>query len=405
MVSAYGYYQNKSAWPMKKNAKRKKQQQSQPESESKFASEWEKIKSERGLYRFRASGVFFANFRRGGRHYRESLHVTDLALAKRKLATLKSRIDRTDPRFGKISLVEWLKLYFDTLKGAETTLADKGRIIERVKTTWVQARTQPMRDLKRSQIVTWLNEQFGGWSASYYNTALSLLRDAFKAAVQDRVLMDNPIADLQYRRRQRPIRLTPTFAQFGQIIADVRAQKFNREAQESADFLAFMGLAGLGQAEASNITRGHVDLDANRIAIFRRKTTVAFFVPIYPQLRALLEKLCAGKKPHERLFSIKEARKALAQSCKRLGFVRESADGELTPAFTQRSLRRCFVTRALESGIDVQTIARWQGHRDGGKLILDTYGDVTATHSQRMPALLTEETPANVIPLARSQQG
>ena len=73
---------------MKKNAKRNKQQQSQPESESKFASEWEKIKSERGLYRFRASGVFFANFRRGGRHYRESLHVTDLALAKRKLATL-----------------------------------------------------------------------------------------------------------------------------------------------------------------------------------------------------------------------------------------------------------------------------------------------------------------------------
>ena len=75
-----------------KKAKRKKQQQSQPESESKFASEWEKIRSEKGLYRFRANGVFFANFRRGGKHFRESLHVTDLSLAKRKLAALKSRI-------------------------------------------------------------------------------------------------------------------------------------------------------------------------------------------------------------------------------------------------------------------------------------------------------------------------
>src|SRR4029453_12133189 len=102
------------------------------QAESKYALQWEKIKRERGLYRFKRSGVYFANFRRGGKHYRESLHTTDLPLARRKLHDLKSRIDRTDPRFGKISLLEWLKVYFETLKGAEPTLADKWRIIERV---------------------------------------------------------------------------------------------------------------------------------------------------------------------------------------------------------------------------------------------------------------------------------
>jgi hypothetical protein len=56
-----------------------------------------------------------------------------------------------------------------------------------------------------------------------------------------------------------------------------------------------------------------------------------------------------------------------------------------------------FITRCLEKGIDVQTIARWQGHRDGGKLILDTYGHVTAAHTDRMAQMLTEEAPANVV--------
>ena len=37
-----------------------------------------------------------------------------------------------------------------------------------------------------------------------------------------------------------------------------------------------------------------------------------------------------------------------------------------------------FITRAIERGVDVKVIAEWQGHKDGGKLILDTYSTLTA---------------------------
>jgi site-specific recombinase XerD len=47
-----------------------------------------------------------------------------------------------------------------------------------------------------------------------------------------------------------------------------------------------------------------------------------------------------------------------------------------------------FITDALEKGIDVKTIAEWQGHRDGGKLILDTYSHVRRPHHDRMAELL-----------------
>jgi hypothetical protein len=35
-----------------------------------------------------------------------------------------------------------------------------------------------------------------------------------------------------------------------------------------------------------------------------------------------------------------------------------------------------FITRAIERGVDVKVIAEWQGHKDGGKLILDAYSHV-----------------------------
>jgi hypothetical protein len=56
-----------------------------------------------------------------------------------------------------------------------------------------------------------------------------------------------------------------------------------------------------------------------------------------------------------------------------------------------------FITRAIEKGIDVKVIAHWQGHKDGGKLILDTYSHVNPVHSQRMAQLMTDVEPENVL--------
>ena len=59
-----------------------------------------------------------------------------------------------------------------------------------------------------------------------------------------------------------------------------------------------------------------------------------------------------------------------------------------------------FITRAIERGVDVKVIAEWQGHKDGGKLILDTYSHVNRAHSQRMAQLMTDGLPENVVPIS-----
>ena len=69
-------------------------------------------------------------------------------------------------------------------------------------------------------------------------------------------------------------------------------------------------------------------------------------------------------------------------------------------SFSQRSLRRMFITRALERGVDVKIVAEWQGHKDGGKLILDTYSHVNRVYSQRMAEPMTDKEPENVVAFA-----
>jgi integrase len=339
---------------------------------------WEKISRAIGLYRYVPNGRYFARVRYRGKLHRKSLETSDSALAKRRLAEFRQTLERTDAASGNKSFAAVLDDYRATLIGAKSTVEDKNVIIDRIKSMLLGAETLPLRELRTSQIKAWLATHYGYKSASYYNSALMLVRDALDAAVRDRVIAENPAKELKYRKRKTPIRLTPTFEQFKQIVAEIRAQKFNQVAEQSGDFIEFLGLAGLGAAEAAALTRADVDFEAGQIIAYRHKTSAGFAVPIYPQLRPLLEKLCAGKAHKERLFQINEARKALTNACVRLGLAH----------FTHRSLRRMFITRAIELGVDVKTIAQWQGHRDGGLLILKAYSHVRPIHSQRMAQLI-----------------
>ena len=247
------------------------------------------------MYRYEPSGQYFARVRFRGKLYRRKLDTADLSLAKRKLRTFKDDLERTDAAKGNTSFAAVLEAYEGTLTGADSTLEDKRAIIAKLKQTWFGVDTLPLRTVKPSEVKRWLSENYGKKSASYYNSALTVVRAAFDVAVNDKIISESPAKGLTYHKRSKPIRLTPTFDQFKAIVADIRAQKFHREAEQSADFVEFLGLAGLGQAEATAITRAHVDLEAGRIIVYRCKTDTGFAVPIYPQLRPLVEKLCKGK--------------------------------------------------------------------------------------------------------------
>ena len=192
---------------------------------------------------------------------------------------------------------------------------------------WPTGELTQVGKVKPSDCDVWLSRySFGSASRNLY---IGCLKERFALAVRDRVIVTSPAAHLKSVKREKPIRLTPSFEQFKAIIADVRAQQFNADAQDSADFLEFLGLAGLGQAEGGSLARTDIDFEGQRIITFRHKTATGFAVPLFPQLRPLLERLCHGKAHDERVFRIADAKKSLAGACRRLGY----------PLFSQR-LRR-----------------------------------------------------------------
>ncbi|PYJ10671.1 MAG: hypothetical protein DMF06_05665 [Verrucomicrobia bacterium] len=340
-------------------------------------SAFEKVRGIECLYRYRPTGAYYARFQINGKEVRKSLRTDDRQVAKRALAREQGKQAKIDPAAGKITLASLADRYLKTVSGSQSTIEEKKHVCERVKDEWPEGSTISIHKVVPSQVETFLAQyRFGPCS---YNAHLVAIRAMFRMAVADRLLSESPAEHLRGRKRNKPMRLTPTREQFESIIADVRAQTYNADAQDSADFLEFLGRAGLGQAEAAAIKRTDVDLERAVIHTFRWKTRTAFDVPIYPSLRPLVERLLAAPPNKDgRLLRISDAKKALAGACKRLGF----------PRFSQRSLRRMFITTAIERGADVKVIAEWQGHTDGGTQVLKNYSHVNRAHSDRMAQLM-----------------
>ena len=340
------------------------------------------------LYRYSSNGVYYARIKASSKEIRQSLRTTDKALAKRNLAALKDKLRQIDRSKSKITLAELCDQYLRTVQHQKPkTVERKTYIVNRIKTQWPTGSACQVGKIKPSDVQLWLARyKFGPVSR---NLHLACIKEILAMAVGDGMIPYSPASNVKAVKLDKPIRKTPTFEQFIAIVESIRSQEFNgHDAEESADFVEFIGLAGLGQAEASALTWDDIDWQREQIITFRHKTKSGFAIPLYPQLRPLLERRHSQRTPGvNQVFAIQNAKRAIAAACKRLKL----------PAYSHRSFRRMFITRAIERGVDVKVIAEWQGHKDGGKLILETYSHVNPVHSKRMAQLMTIEQPANVV--------
>jgi integrase len=61
-----------------------------------------------------------------------------------------------------------------------------------------------------------------------------------------------------------------------------------------------------------------------------------------------------------------------------------AAEALKIPRITHHDLRHLFATRCIEAGVDIPTVSRWLGHKDGGALEMKVYGDLPDQHSVAM---------------------
>lgn len=356
------------------------------DTKSPSGGEYEKVAP--NLYRHALNGRYYGVKKFRGKRKERSLKTSDRKIAERRLKEWIGNLGKVDGAMEKTTLRELLRKFEAVYMGkSESTRENNGYIITKFKKTWRGRLDVEVREIRPSQLDEWLVANLVGVRNTTYNRYVGFLRQLFDIAVKDRIIAESPVKSLEcgWKKPQTPVRNVPTVAEFEAIIATVRANRFTDHAEDTGDFLEFLGAAGLGQAEASALAWGNVDLDdKNRLRIRRQKTDTWFFVPIYDHLRQLLERLKAkaeSTSPKTLVFKIKDGKKALASACRTLKL----------PAYSQRNLRQCLIGRLWKAGVDRKLIAKWQGHTDGGQLIMDTYTETFGSDDDRYERMQLEK--------------
>jgi integrase len=148
----------------------------------------------------------------------------------------------------------------------------------------------------------------------------------------------------------------------------ILSNSYSDTAEKAYDLGMFIGLAALGEAEARNLKWQDINWETQRIKIKRIKTDTDFEIPIYkwlkPHLLDIFERSGQPKVGH--VFKLKTIKRSLESACEALGF----------DLYTPRNLRQMGIVRQLDVGLKPKIVAKYQGHQDGGILIMNTYSEV-----------------------------
>lgn len=99
-------------------------------------------------------------------------------------------------------------------------------------------------------------------------------------------------------------------------------------------------------------------------------------IPFVNGIRGVLDELKRTGKKREAILPQSECKRALKTACVRAG----------VPRLSHHDFRHLFATRCIQSGVDLPTVARWLGHKDGGALLAKTYYHLADEHSLAMAA-------------------
>jgi integrase len=158
------------------------------------------------------------------------------------------------------------------------------------------------------------------------------------------------------------------------------------QGRDVADMARFIAYTGCRRGEAAAVKWSDVDFGRGLLNVRGTKTAAANReVPLIPAARDLLttireRRMAVGEvREVDRVLAVSECSKSLTRACKAVG----------TPRLTHHDLRDAFATTAIESGVDIPTVASWLGHADGGALLMRVYTHHRRPHSLAQAAKVT----------------
>jgi integrase len=269
-------------------------------------------------------------------------------------------------------------------------LGDNPRLKPRTRDYWQQllvALTKGWEGLNETEVRKITQSDYKPWAGRYatkasptnYNNTIALLRQVLTCAVDAGVIYANSAAALKrVPIRNRGIAL-PSTETFNALIVEMR-NGHGRDSRNCGDFAPGLAFTGCRLSEANALRWRDIDFAAGEIVVRDdRETGTKNWelrrVPLIPDARDLFQRMLlerAGESLDAKLFRVSECQKSLDRARKKVGAER----------ITHHDLRHLFATHCIESGVDIPTVSRWLGHKDGGVLAMKTYG-----HLRREPSI------------------
>lgn len=333
------------------------------------------------LYRLEMSGGYYALVKRGGKQFRRSLKTKDRKLAERRLAEYQAQV-------GNLTLSEDARLSFDDLakRWIETTrhTLKPSSVIRREKCVKGVApffQGMLIRNVQPQHCERWVKERGPDLAPQSFAHELNTMRGIFDYAVRLGIMLNNPARDIKRKRIVQAKIEIPTREQFKTLIETIRKSDgrddSQRKAKAGADLIELLAYSGCRIAEATALRWRDVNFDTDTLTVSGGETGTknheARVIPMTNALRTHLEKLKADIQPtdDQHISHIASAKKCLETACKKLSY----------PKFSHHDFRHLFATTCIEAGVDIPTVSRWLGHKDGGALAMRVYGHLRQEHS------------------------
>ena len=333
------------------------------------------------------SGRYYARAFAGGKEVWKSLKTAHYSVAEAKLAEfLKEHRERVSNGNGEVSAKmtfgEALRIHqqnqADDVTIKPSTRHYWNQIFIALLKSWPGLAGREIRRITTTDCKEWARRFRKVASPTRYNNTLAGLRHVFEVAKEAGIMYGNPTERLE-RLPVRTKQLTlPSSDQFLQLVESVEGAGAWCS-RDCADFIRGLAFTGCRKGEAAHITWRDVDFDAGEIVLrgdpeTATKNWTVRRVPLIPDAHALFQRM-RSKRSRESLdakvFRVGECQKALDRACNKVGVDR----------ITHHDLRHLFATRCIESGVDIPTVSRWLGHKDGGALAMKTYGHLRREHS------------------------
>lgn len=341
------------------------------------------------LYREKTSGIYYARIDLNRKTVRKSLRTAVLTEAIAKLATFLEQSGNETTAM--IESMSWFMSVDTYIARQELRPNLKPRALDSIRFFANHARRlvehdKPAESITPQMCRNWWKNVSQSCSPRTANGILSTVRNIFGMLVEMKIVNSDPSAKLDHLKVQQTSFNIPSKEDFRAILEEIKRAQFLSGYKgeyvyaQSSDMVAFLAYSGLRIEEARRLLWKDIGAESISVPDIKHATSRRTLY-INPSLRSVIESLRTHSPKATKdtpVFSIESPRKALTNACKRLGL----------PHVRVHDLRHFFATSCIEAGIDIPTVAKWLGHKDGGALAMRVYGHLRDAHSKEQAARL-----------------